>query len=187
MEATKRIPEALKFTYNDYLLLPEDKRYEIIEGELYMTPSPKTSHQRVLGRLFTIFTTFVREKGRGEIFIAPYDVVLSQHDIVQPDILFVSYERRHLITELNLQGTPDLIVEILSPSTQERDKELKKKLYARFGVREYWIVDPDKRIIQIFILRKSGYGLKGTYGEGESFESEVIRGLVVEGKGVFSL
>lgn len=187
MEALAKVPESLKFTYEDYLLLPEDKHYEIIEGDLYMVPSPKTSHQMVLGNLYIILRSFVDQERLGKVLTAPYDVVLSKHDVVQPDILFVSTERSQIITDINLQGVPDLIVEITSPGTEERDREVKKKLYARFGVKEYWVIDPDGKNLDVYFVGQEGYELKGSYSERDSIESKVLEGLVVKGEKVFSL
>src|SRR3989304_5917025 len=99
-----------KFTYDDYLLLPEDKRYELIEGELIMVPSPGRKHQEVLGNLYLFLRKFVEESHFGKIFIAPFDVVFSSYDVVQPDIIFVTKERLQIITEENIQGAPDLVI-----------------------------------------------------------------------------
>jgi len=182
MQTAVKIPENLKLTYEDYLLLPEGTRYEIIEGELFMTPSPRTVHQRLIVKLFRIIDNFVRGKNLGEVFVAPYDVVLSKHDIVQPDILFVSKENSHLITELNLQGAPDLVVEILSPSIEDRDSILKKKLYAAFGVKEYWIADPAKKSVKLFNLGKKGYMDVET---GNILKSLLLKGLEIDISGLF--
>src|SRR3989338_6289578 len=181
MQTAVKIPENLKLTYEDYLLLPEGTRYEIIEGELFMTPSPRTVHQRLIVKLFRIIDNFVRGKNLGEVFVAPYDVVLSKHDIVQPDILFVSKENSHLITELNLQGAPDLVVEILSPSIEDRDSILKKKLYAAFGVKEYWIADPAKKSVKLFNLGKKGYMDVET---GNILKSLLLKGLEIDISGL---
>lgn len=178
MQTAIKIPEPLKLTYEDYLLLPEDKRYEIIDGELFMTPSPKTMHQRLIVKLFRIIDDFVSKGELGEVFIAPYDVALSKHDIVQPDIIFVSKERSNIITELNIQGSPDMVIEILSPSTKERDLVLKRKLYAAFGIKEYWIVDPENEKITLLTLGKIGYedqgGIKG------GCKSLLLKGLKID-------
>lgn len=145
----------VKLTYSDYLLFPEDgKRHEIIGGEHYMTPSPSTRHQRISRNLEWFFQQHLRSYPAGEIFYAPFDVVLSTYDIVEPDLLFVAQENRQIITDKNIQGVPDLVVEILSPGTSQRDQELKKKLYEQYGVSEYWIVDPDTASVLIF--RHSG-------------------------------
>ncbi len=148
----------VKFTYEDYLLFPDDgKRHELIDGEHYMTPSPSTKHQRILGKLFRIISQFVDEKKRGEALVAPCDVIFSDLDVVQPDLLFVSTEKGHLVTEKNIQGAPDLIVEILSETTRKTDEIIKRKLYERYGVREYWIVDPELEAVKVYRMTEQGY------------------------------
>ena len=146
----------LKFTYRDYLLLPEGDRRELIEGEFYVVPAPNVRHQAISRNLGLRLWELVRSHGLGQVFLAPTDVVLSPESVVQPDILFVSNERRGIITEANVSGAPDLVVEILSPSTAERDRELKLTLYARYGVREYWIVDPDDETVEVMELGSEG-------------------------------
>lgn len=184
MQTAVKIPENLKLTYGDYLLLPEDKRYEIIEGELFMTPSPRTVHQRLIVKLFQLINDFVKKGKLGEVFIAPYDVILSKHDIVQPDIIFVSKENARIVTELNIQGTPDMVVEILSPSNKEIDLLLKKKLYAASGIKEYWITDPApaKKSVKLFHLGKKGYEEVKT---GNTLKSLVLKGLEIDISGIF--
>lgn len=182
MQTAIKIPENLKLTYEDYLLLSEDKRYEIIDGELFMTPSPRTVHQRLILKIARLLEDFVKEKRLGEVFVAPYDVILSKHDIVQPDILFVSKKYSHFITEKNLHGPPDLIVEILSPSIEERDLVLKKKLYAVFGIKEYWITDPAKKSVKLFHLGKKGYEEVKT---GNTLKSLVLKGLEIDISNIF--
>ncbi|OHB91113.1 MAG: restriction endonuclease, partial [Planctomycetes bacterium RIFCSPHIGHO2_12_42_15] len=133
---------AIKFNYQDYLQLPEDKRYEIIDGDLFTVPSPNEAHQHILVYIFNCVFNYVRKNKLGYVYCAPFDVLFSEEDIVQPDIIFVSNENRKIITKDNIKGTPDLLIEILSPDTSKRDLGIKKKLYAKNGVREYWIVDP---------------------------------------------
>lgn len=182
MQTAVKIPENLKLTYDDYLLLPEGNRYEIIEGELFMTPSPRTVHQRLIVKLFQLINDFVKKGKLGEVFIAPYDVILSKYDIVQPDIIFVSKENARIVTELNIQGTPDLVVEILSPSNKEIDLLLKKKLYAASGIKEYWITDPAKKSVKLFHLGKKGYEEVKT---GNTLKSLVLKGLEIDISGIF--
>lgn len=177
MQTAVKIPEPLKLTYEDYLLLPEDRIYEIIDGEPFMTPSPKTMHQRLIVKLFKIIDDFVSKGELGEVFIAPYDVVLSKHDIVQPDIIFISKERSNIITESNIQGSPDMVVEILSSSTKERDLVLKKKLYAAFGIKEYWIVDPENKKTILHTLGKERYVEQKTAG---IVKSLLLKGLKID-------
>ncbi len=146
---------AKKLTYDDYVNLPDDgKRYEIIDGELYVNPSPNMKHQRVLGNLFVSLTTFVEKHKLGLVFVAPFDVVMSDINVVQPDILFISKERMDVLTKANVQGVPDIAIEVLSPGTRRKDQTKKRQAYERHGVQEYWIVDPEDDSIRI--LRLSG-------------------------------
>jgi len=154
----------IKFTYKDYKSLPESetKRYELIEGELIMVPSPNEYHQRISRKIEFLLQDFVEKNKLGEVYYAPLDVHLGE-DVVQPDILFVSKVRSKIITEEEIRGGPDLVIEILSPATAERDRTYKKTLYARHSVQEYWIVDPEEKIIKIMTLRKAGFECSGSY------------------------
>lgn len=143
-----------KYTYQDYLALPEDgKRYELIQGELIMVAAPLTVHQIVSRNIeFDLFQS-VRKHRLGQVFNAPVDVVLSETTVVQPDLLFISNENSGMITEKNISGAPDLIIEILSPGSAYYDLVAKKELYATHGVREYWIVDPKKQVVEAYELQ----------------------------------
>lgn len=148
-----------KFTYDDYLLFPNDgKRYELIEGDRFVTPAPGTKHQRISSNLHGFLFETIQKTQNGMLFSAPTDVVLSEIDIVQPDLLFVSRARTSIITEKNIQGAPDLVVEILSESTRRTDEIIKRKLYAHHGVYEYWIIDPEVETIKIY--RTTGQGFQ---------------------------
>jgi len=148
------LPEVLKLDYGDYCRMPNDgKRYEVIDGALHVSPSPATIHQRISMLLSARLYDHVTREGLGTILAAPMDVLLSQHDIVQPDILLVSNERASIITEKNIQGAPDLLIEILSED-REHDLVTKRRLYARHGVREYWVVDPRHK--QVLVFRRPG-------------------------------
>jgi Uma2 family endonuclease len=147
----------VKFTYRDYLQLPDDKRYELVEGELFWVPSPNLGHQRILGKLWTAISIHVEGNRLGEVFFAPCDVVFSEISVAQPDLLFVSKGRLGILTDANIQGPPDLVVEILSPSTSQRDLGIKRNLYAKYGVREYWVVDPNSKTIEVLSLTEAGY------------------------------
>jgi len=152
------VSEALKFTYSDYLLLPDnEKRYEILEGELLMSPSPNTKHQIVLLKLARILSEFVEKNSLGQILIAPYDVVLSKYDVVQPDIIFISSKNIKIIKPTHLEGPPDLVVEIISPGSTQRDRIIKRKIYALHGVKEYWLVHPEKEQAQVLRLEKGDF------------------------------
>lgn len=174
----------VKYNYQDYLQLPEDKRYEIIDGDLFMVPSPHESHQRILVALTSVFLNHVKRNNLGSVYCAPFDVLFSEEDIVQPDIIFVSHENRKIITKDNIKGAPDLIVEVLSPSTSKRDMGIKKKLYARHGVREYLVVDPEHENVELFLLRGKEFEGK-RYGVKDSITSTVIKGLNIKLKEIF--
>ncbi len=140
-----------KLTYEDYALIPDDgRRHEILDGDHVMSPAPKTKHQRLVLRLALSLEAFVDEHGLGEVFVAPFDVLLSDHDIVQPDLVFVSDGRLGIVDEDNCKGAPDLVVEVLSSSTRRRDLIEKRRAYERFGVAEYWVVDPAIDAVQVF-------------------------------------
>ena len=139
-------------TWQDVQQMPDDgNRYEAIEGDLYMTPAPATRHQRVSKRLQYALDRILERPGLGEVFVAPYGVEFpATGEGVQPDILFVSRHRRDIIADAGIIGPPDLVVEILSPSTASRDRTIKLRLYERQGVREYWIVDPDQNTVDVW-------------------------------------
>jgi Uma2 family endonuclease len=168
-----------KLTYADYLETSDDERYELLNGELILSPSPKEIHQYISSILHIMIGTFVRERSLGKVYYSPFDVVLSNTNVVQPDILFISNERADIITSDNVQGAPDLVVEILSPASAERDQTVKLDLYARHGVIEYWIVDPDARTIRILLRGEGVFGVVGVYGEGETLRSPTLAGFNV--------
>jgi len=185
MAGPSPISTPIQFTYEDYLHFSEDKRYEIIEGEVYMVPSPLTYHQRLALNLSMAVADFVRKNRLGEIFIPPLDVVLSDIDVVQPDILFISNGNAGIITEKNIQGAPDLVVEILSPSSDYKDKVLKRKLYAKYGVREYWLVYPDAKEIQVFTLKDAALAPWNIYRLCDIMQSALWPDLKLELKSIF--
>jgi Uma2 family endonuclease len=148
-----------QLTYEDYLLFPDDgKRHEIIEGDHYVTPAPRTKHQRISANLTVALASFVKRRGMGLVLAAPSDVILSDDNVVQPDLLFVSTARAGIVTEDNIRGAPDLVVEIISETTRKKDEVTKRKLYERFGVQEYWVVDPELETVKIFRRTQEGYG-----------------------------
>lgn len=150
--------------YDDYLNLPDDgNRYEILEGVLYVTPSPTTRHQRISRNLEFLLFDFVKKHELGEIFYAPLDVIFSHISIAQPDLIFVSKEREYILTEKNVRGAPDLVVEILSPSTVERDRFLKAQLYARYGVDYYWVLNPETETMEEYHREGQVFQLIGSY------------------------
>jgi Uma2 family endonuclease len=141
-----------KLTYDDFLLFPDDgKRHELIDGEHYVTPAPNVRHQRILGRLFRILGAWLDERPTGEVFIAPLDVVISNVDIVEPDLLYVSHQRAaEVLLPKHLTGAPELVIEVASPATRQRDETIKRSLYERAGVVEYWVVDPEIDTIRVY-------------------------------------
>ncbi len=171
------VPAALRFTYEDYVLLPEDRRYEVIDGEVFVTPSPTLQHQLAKMRLVRLLDDFVRRHDSGIVVDAPFDVVLSPHDVVQPDILVVSRSRAAILGDRYADGSPDLVVEVLSPSTETRDRVAKAKRYALFGVREMWLVDPAARTIEVFLHSEDGFRRQAAYGEADTVSSIVLAGL----------
>jgi Uma2 family endonuclease len=148
----------VKLTYDDFVLFPDDgKRHELIDGEHYVTPSPNLKHQAVSRNLVATIAPFLRLQPIGKIYAAPLDVVFSHFDVVEPDLLFVSNSRIEVLTTKNIQGAPDLVVEVGSPSTRRRDEKLKHQLYERFNVTEYWVVDPDIDVVRVYRLENGKY------------------------------
>ncbi|MDE0198627.1 MAG: Uma2 family endonuclease [Caldilineaceae bacterium] len=164
-------------TFADYLETSDDERYELLNGELILSPSPKEIHQYISSVLHILIGTFAREHNLGRVYFSPFDVVLSDTNVVQPDLLFVSNERTQIITPDNIRGAPDLVVEILSPSTAELDRTTKLELYARHGVREYWIVDPSAKTIMVLVLGLDRFEVGGIYGIGHILRSPTLEGF----------
>ena len=179
------ITEKKRYTYEDYLNIADDKRYELIEGELIMVPAPVTYHQKISRELEFELLKFVKKNGLGEVFDAPCDVVLSNENVVQPDILFISKERLNIIEEKNIHGPPDIVIEIVSEDSAYRDMIQKKKLYAQFGVSEFWLVIPKEKEIEIYMLEKEGYQLFKRYGEKDTLKSRLLKELRIELKRIF--
>ena len=153
-------PVRARLGYPEYCCLPDDgRRHEIIDGDHYMTPAPSTTHQTVSKRLQYQLYTQMELAGRGLVFTAPVDVQLTDHDIVQPDLVVVLEDRAGMITHTKIVGAPDLVVETLSPATAAIDTTLKKKLYERTGVGEYWIADPENLRVEQFRLEDGRYRL----------------------------
>jgi Uma2 family endonuclease len=164
------------YTYQDYLSLPEDgKRYELINGELIMSAAPNLFHQDVSGNIYYNLRKYIEQNPFGKIYDAPVDVVLSETNVVQPDIIFISNENKHLLAETHIAGAPDLVIEILSPGTAYYDLIEKKELYAVSGVHEYWIVDPKKKSVEVHTNRNGRFELSQR-AEGEG----VVQSIVIE-------
>ena len=175
-----------KLTYQDYANLEGDERYELLDGELILVASPNEDHQTVSLRMIVRMNAFVEENRLGRIFHAPYDVLFTDTEVVQPDLLFVSTERDHIRTPANIQGAPDLVVEILSPSSSRRDWREKRELYARHGVLEYWIIDPTNRIVSVMQLQDGVLEIEQTCADGDTATSTVLKGFSIHLNSIFS-
>ena len=173
------------YTYADYLLTPDDERYELIEGELIMAPAPIPRHQLISAYFVMFLAPFVRNNGLGWIFPAPIDVHLSDTNLLQPDILFVSNERERIIGETNIQGAPDLVIEIASTRTQEHDRTVKRELYERFGVLEYWMVDHVEEAVEVLRLENGKFMSVGVYGRTDTLTTPLLLGLVIDLNEIF--
>jgi len=167
-----------RFTYEDLKLIPPDRnRYEIVDGELFVSPAPRTLHQIIVGNIFAELRQHVRQHRLGRVFVAPYDVVLSMSTVLEPDVVFVSTSRLHNIGEDNLSGPPDLAVEVISESTKRLDREVKLKQYALYGVGEYWLVDPEGKNVEVFRLKEEGYELAERLAFRDTLSSPLFPGL----------
>jgi Uma2 family endonuclease len=181
-------PEQGEWTYEDWLKLPDDGyRYEVIDGVLYMSPPPLIRHQRSSGRIFVRLSDFLRVHPLGEVFYAPVGVRLPNQPVpLQPDIVFVRAERLAIIGENYIEGVPDLIVEILSPSNWLYDRREKMRVYQEAGVPEYWIADPRAQTIEVYVLEQGVYQLAGQYGRGEVVASRLLPGFEVPVEAIFA-
>jgi Uma2 family endonuclease len=178
-----------KWTREDLLALPDDgKRHEIIDGEHYATPSPFTKHQVVLGNLYWLVRSHLELHRNGRVYFAPLDVVFSRHDVVEPDLLFVSDERREVVTQENLHGAPDLAVEILSESSRRYDEITKRQLYDRYGVREYWIVDPELETVKVYRRTDGAFARAAELPSqtGDELTTPLIPGLRISLRALFA-
>jgi Uma2 family endonuclease len=169
--------QAKRWTYEEYYKLDDDQRYEIINGQLLMAPAPDIWHQDWLGDLYSLVRAFVKKNKLGRLFFAPVDVVLDAENTVQPDLVFVAAKNLGLIQRRAIFGTPDLLVEVVSPSSVRHDRYEKMNLYARFGVKEYWIGDAANRLLEILTLTKGSYEPRCSAEEKGKLSSLVLTGL----------
>jgi Uma2 family endonuclease len=181
----------IKYTYLDYLQWDDDQRWEIIDGVPHnMAPAPSSKHQEILGNIFALFHQYLRDKGC-KAYVAPFEVRLSEtgkdhqtYNVVQPDLSIIC--DRQKIDERGCKGAPDLIVEVLSPGVAaKRDKIVKFELYQKFGVKEYWIVDPYNENVEVFVLEEDRYGNRQVYAKGDVFTVSLFRDLLVDLEQVF--
>jgi Uma2 family endonuclease len=174
-------------TYKDYEVLPADgRRYELHDGELSVTPAPSPQHQRVSRSLFRLLDPHVRARALGEVFYSPIDVILSDTTILQPDLVFLEGSRQSAISRRGIEGPPSLVVEILSPSTTQIDRDVKRQLYARYGVPYYWIADPDARTIEAYRVAGGVYELAQRMEGGGSVELPPFTDLVLVPASIWS-
>jgi len=185
--ATYHVPKKV-YSYQDYFELPDDgNKYEIIEGELIMSPAPYTIHQDVMLNIAVDLVNFVRKTKIGKIYVAPTDVVISDINVVQPDILFITSEKLQIITAKNIKGVPDLIIEIISPATGYYDLSGKKDLYEKIGVSEYWIIDPMKQRVDIYYHSGKKFELSQRLEKEGQITSHVLKGLQINLKKIFEI
>ncbi len=176
---------SLKYTHNDLLAMPEDgKQREIIDGELYVTPSPVNRHQMILFNLTLEFGKFLEAHPLGKLRFAPMDVILSEHDVLEPDLLLVLNEHQDVLQDW-VRGAPDLVVEILSPSTELRDRGIKMKAYARYGISEYWIVDPSAEVVEVYRLAPQGFQLAAKCAKDGVVDTPLLPGFSLPVAAIF--
>ena len=180
-------PKQGHWTYTDYMALPDDgSRYEIVNGVLYMTPSPSGAHQDAVGEIFAYLRDFVKRTGLGKVRVAPFDVELAHNVVVQPDILVVLNDHRDRIEENRIVGAPDLVVEVSSPGTATYDRNTKYHAYARAGVVEYWIADPIAQTVEVLQLNLNFYQSLGVFRGKALLPSQVLSGFPTQVEMFFS-
>jgi len=178
-------PEAPPLTVAEYKILPETgPRYQLVEGDLYMAPAPNRHHQSISRNLEYILMRYLEDHPIGEVYDAPFDVYLSNIDVFQPDILFVSERNRKILTDAGAEGPPDLVMEILSAKTRQLDLIQKRRVYAKEDVRELWIIDPEPQTVTIYRFEKSPEPV-AIFLAGENLTSPMFPGLEIDLKRVF--
>ncbi len=169
-----------RLTYADLQELPEDgKRYELLEGELVVSPAPTLKHQKITGRTYA-FLLRAEDAGYGEAYVAPVYVVFDDEEVTEPDAIFIRRERLGIATPSEVRGAPDLVVEVLSPSTRRRDLRVKMQIYARFGVPFYWVADPDAETVQSYELTPQGYVAQALLRAGDTLACPLFPGITVD-------
>lgn len=171
----------VRLTYDDFVHFPDDgMRHELIDGEHYVTPSPNLKHQRILGNLYQQIRNHLDAHPIGEAFLSPFDVVFTDFDVVEPDLLYMSRDRAAtILTEKHVRGAPELVVEIGSPGTRTRDETIKRRLYERAGVSEYWFVDPDVDVVRVYRPEDGRFGkaTELTRESGDVLTTSLLPGL----------
>jgi Uma2 family endonuclease len=167
-------------------LLPDaGPRYQLIEGDLYMAPAPNRYHQEISGNIYLMLAKYLAKHTIGKLYTAPFDVYFDEINVHQPDLVFVSKKNRSILTCAGAEGAPDLLVEILSRKTAELDKKPKRRVFARSGVKELWIVDPDAKLVHVYFLQKDAERPAATWSERDTFASPHFPGLKIKGSTVF--
>jgi Uma2 family endonuclease len=174
------------FTYEDYLNLPDNgKRYEIINGELYMVPAPTLGHQDTVGEFHLAIGNFLKTNPIGKIYLAPTDIIFSDIDVLQPDIVFISKEKFDILRRENIQGAPDLVVEVLSPGTEKRDRTIKLKAYSKFGVKEYWMANAEKATVEVWHRRGKKLVFHAVLDRAQTLTTPLLPGLEISLEKIF--
>lgn len=182
-----------RMSFEEFMSLPEDRRRrELLAGWVVREPAPGEWHQATVVNLCWLLRDYIQHTGKGRVYLGPFDIILSRENVVQPDLLFISAGRTGIITEKNVQGAPDLAVEVVSPWSVRKDRSLRFKLYARFGIREYWIVDPPRQTVEVFVpAAPAGAGTEpryeslGTFAPGEAIRSRVLPDFTPDPRDVF--
>ncbi|MDH4127606.1 MAG: Uma2 family endonuclease [Spirochaetota bacterium] len=173
------------WTYKDYTTLDDDKRHEILEGELIeMAPAPNYFHQNISKKIFRVLDLYVENHNLGEIQYSPIDVIFDDHNTLQPDIIYISNDNKKIIKEKGVFGTPDLVIEILSQSTIAKDREIKFSIYEKFKVNEYWIIDPENKSVDVFCLETNNFSLHAS--SKDKIKSKLFPNLEILLKDIFN-
>jgi len=184
--ATPTVRRPPPFTYEDYCRIPEDgKCHELIEGEFFVSPAPFIQHQSVSANLLRALLQAIHKPGLARVFHPPTDLILARTTVVQPDLIVVGQARESFITKRAVEGPPDVVVEILSPSSLDRDQYIKRKLYEKFQILEYWVVDPEQESITVYRLDEGTYGIRANYDRTSTLESPEFPTLQVPLADVF--
>ena len=172
-------------TVEDYRLLPETgPRYQLIEGDLFMAPAPNRFHQNIALNVAVILYNYLAKHPIGSVFTAPFDVYLDEINAVQPDVVFVA-KGNDILTAQGASGAPDFVAEVLSPKTAHLDKKSKRHIYARSGIKELWLIDPDTETIHVYFLQKDAEKPAKVYGARDTFTSSTFSGLKFKGAAIF--
>jgi Uma2 family endonuclease len=178
----------IQFTYEDYLELPDDgKRYEIIDGELYMATAPSPNHQLIINNFLFALTFYLKSHPIGKVIPSPLEVFFSKTNLAQPDIVYIGNERLNIIKPEQVKGAPDLVIEVLSPSTEKRDRTVKLKMYAKFGVQEYWMAKEKTATVEIFRLQGGKLVPVAQLGKSDVLTSPLFPGLEIPLSEIFDI